>query len=168
MVGVTWTEAKAWCEGQGWRLPTEAEWELAARGAEGRAYPWGEAHSPGAANYCDVGCAQGTLAVTWEDDGYAETAPVGSFPAGASPEGVHDLSGNVAEWVLDCWLPHHEGRSSWDDRASGNCIQRTVRGGSWRDPWGGMSASYRTPLSSATRSARVGFRCIRGAPLGSN
>jgi formylglycine-generating enzyme required for sulfatase activity len=160
VVDVTWSEAKAWCAAQDWRLPTESEWELAARGAAGRSYPWGEGHRPGAANYCDVGCEQGTLAVTWENDGYAETAPVGSFPAGRSPDGAYDLAGNAAEWVLDCWLPHHEGRTTWSDRADDNCIQRTVRGGSWRDSWDGMSAWQRRPLTAETRSSRVGFRCI--------
>jgi len=168
VVEVTWHEAKEWCESQGWRLPTEAEWEAAARGSEGRLYPWGDAHITRAANYCDVGCKQGTLAVTWEDDGYPETAPVGTFGAGKTPEGVHDLSGNVAEWVMDCWAPHHEGRSSWSDRANDTCVERTIRGGSWRDRWGSISAASRVPLSAATRSNKVGFRCVKGQPLPSN
>jgi len=168
VVDVTWSEAKAWCAAQGWRLPTESEWELAARGAAGRSYPWGEGHRPGAANYCDVGCEHGTLAVTWENDGYTETAPVGSFPAGRSPDGAYDLAGNAAEWVLDCWFPHHEGRSTWSDRADDNCIQRTVRGGSWRDSWEGMSAWQRRPLTAKTRSNRVGFRCIKAGLIGAS
>lgn len=162
VVEVTWSEAKTWCEAQGWRLPTEAEWELAARGAKARSYPWGENHQKRSANYCDTGCEQGILPITYENDGYAETAPVGSFPAGRSPEGIDDLTGNVSEWVLDCWLPHHEGRSTWQDRAQRDCVQRTVRGGSWKDSWDEQAGWVRTALSAQTRSTEVGFRCVKG------
>lgn len=91
---INWHHAKAFCDwlarktGRVVRLPTDAEWEWAARGRAGRVYPWGDEWDPRRCNWGDPG----------EIDGYAETAPVGSFPAGATPEGVHDLAGNIWEW----------------------------------------------------------------------
>ena len=160
---MTWLEAKEWCESIGWRLPTEAEWELAARGAKGREYPWGTEYRKGAANYCDLDCAEKVLVNHMEKDGFPRTAPVGSFPNGRTADGIADLSGNVSEWVLDCWEPHHENRESWDSRVSQGCVQRTVRGGSWRNPWEEQSGWYRAGLTADTRTPRVGFRCVKSA-----
>lgn len=93
--------ARAWCEwassatGRRVRLPTDAEWELAARGPEGRAYPWGMEWDPTRCNFGDAAGGEVFGAL----DGFAEAAPVGSFPRGATPEGVLDLSGNIWEWT---------------------------------------------------------------------
>jgi len=158
---VTWFEARDFCEFRGARLPTEAEFERAARGVSRRRYPWGNVYDSHVANH-------GRLAWTTTDpaDGFAELAPVGSFPDGRTPEGFLDLAGNVSEWVQDRYAPSYPEGDSVDPtgpapEAAGPA--RVVRGGSYENapPW--LRGAARHGAEPATRSPSIGFRCARSA-----
>jgi formylglycine-generating enzyme required for sulfatase activity len=137
VVCVVWHEAVAFANwlsvemGREIRLPTEAEWEKAARGADGRQFPWGDEWDATRVNYCDRNCPQETKDETG-DDGYALTAPVGSYPRGASPYGALDMAGNAAEWVAD-WYAADAYRASPAGNPTGPVSgdNPVVRGGSW-------------------------------------
>lgn len=118
---VEWSQATAYCAFRGAALPTEAQWEFAARGASGRAFPWGdEVPTPSHANLCGAECASYATehglsawrAIGGWRDPFATTAPVGSFRAGATPEGVLDMAGNVEEWTGSYYTPY-PGASGW-------------------------------------------------------
>lgn len=156
VVLVSWNEANTYCGFVGKRLPTEAEWERAARGVLARRFPWGHHYATRRANH-------GKLAIDAHDgsDGYAELAPVGSYPDGRTPDGFDDLAGNVSEWVSDAYEDAYEAMPATDPRGPSTGDFRVVRGGSYLDamPWlRGASRGYRGP---GTRDTTIGFRCAR-------
>ena len=164
VVQVSWNDAAAYCRWRGKRLPSEAEWERAARGAGGVLYAWGNAPPNGGdryrASYGSDQCCRADVA-----DGFLYTAPVGSFPDGRSPFGAEDMTGNVWEWVRDAFDEGYYRRSPPADpinTASGK--SKVIRGGGWgNNPWG-----IRTTLRHANPRefglSMVGFRCARSLP----
>lgn len=151
--GLAYADWLAQMTGLAWRLPTEAEWEKAARGADGRVYPWGDAEDSRRAN-------TGAMGYLFEDaqrmiSGPGRTTPVGSYPSGASPYGPQDMSGNVWEWTSSLLSPYpyqaNDGRE--DPQAHGN---RVLRGGSYFDQIWAARAAYRGRLSAP--ASVYGFR----------
>jgi serine/threonine-protein kinase len=167
VIEVSWYGAAAYCAWAGGRLPTEAEWEYAARGPQATVYPWGDSFDGERANYCDARCSY-----NWGDagfdDGFAQWAPVGSHPGGASWCGALDMAGNVWEWVNDWWSDDYYAHSPAENpQGPDTGTIRIGRGGSWYDPPWHVRASFRKGLSpSSYRMHWIGFRCVVSAQRG--
>ena len=153
---VSWHDAVRFCawlsesEGKPYRLPTEAEWEYAARGPNGRTYPWGEAR-PNASRARFGGQERKAL-------------KIGSLPQGATLEGVHDLAGNVAEWVQDWWHPSYYAESPpADPQGPADGDYRVARGGSWNQPPDELRSSARLYHNPDKGAGHIGFRCAQSA-----
>ena len=150
VINVTWNDAVAYCRWADKYLPSEAEWEYAARGTEGRKYPWGSQWDPNRARFRG-------------NKGTATAAPVGSYPNGASPFGIQDLAGNVWEWTASLEKPYPyvatDGRE--DLRTGGS---RVTRGGSWLGDSEFLRTTARDFLSPTSKNDKLGFRCAQQAP----
>lgn len=162
---LSWHNAQDYCAWAGGRLPTEAEWEYAARGPESYIYPWGDVFEKTRVNYCDVNCGK-----VWRDetfnDGYKFSAPVGDFVSGASWVGAMNMSGNAGEWVLDWYSSDYYAISpEYNPQGPESGYGRSYRGGIFNQGPSYIRSARRNWMPETGFYSGLGFRCMMPDPL---
>jgi formylglycine-generating enzyme required for sulfatase activity len=169
-VYVSWYNADAYCRWRGARLPTEAEWEMAAHwtpaAGEVTVYPWGDEWDPARLNYCDASCLleDAPFIDTSFDDGWPQMAPTGAYPSGVSPVGAYDMAGNVAEWIADWYSDDYYAVSPTENPLGPETGEaRVVRGGGWSLDRNWNRSAARSRFNALSQVAGIGFRCAVSA-----
>ncbi len=168
VIFVTWSQADAFCRWRGARLPSEAEWEMAAGfdpvNLVKLRFPWGDAFDGERLNYCDQGCPR-DYRDAGTSDGHRDTAPVTAYPEGRSPVGAYNMSGNVMEWVADWYGARaYEGASDINPLGPVEGVTRVIRGGSWLSAMDDVTVTSRAQFEPSVSRANLGFRCALTPP----